>query len=162
MKTKNLLVLLAFNLVAFFSMAQTSIKMQVANLEKPTDVHNYNLSSVTITINKPTDRLVVDTVSVRTSYDDDDVRISFSLKNAPDSFIYQLMATGKTRFKGTITSTNEDEKNTIVYEFDQARIISFSNQRYLGESYGSTTPSIELTINKLKINGVPIEIYKEQ
>lgn len=162
MKTKNLLALLAFNLVALFSMAQTSIKMQVTNLEKPTDVHNYNLSAVAITINKPTDRQKIVADSLKIYDEDDDVRISFSLKNAPDTFIYQLMATGKTRFKGTITSTDEDEKNAIVYEFDQARIVSFSNQRYVGESYGSTTPTIEITVNKLKINGVPIEIYKEQ
>lgn len=108
MKIKNLFALLAFNFVALFSMAQTSIKMQVANVEKPTEVHNYNLSSVTIAINKPTDRQKVVADSLKIYDDDDDVRITFSLKNAPDTFIYQLMSTGKTRFKGTITSTTED------------------------------------------------------
>ena len=161
--TKTIALLLVATLCSITkTQAQTSIKMQIANTEKPADVHNYNLSSASIQILKPVDHQEIVADTIRSGYDNDEVRISISLKNAPDTFYYQLLEKSKNLFKGTITSKTEDGKNDVVYEFDQARVYTFSSQLSVDENYGRNYPQIELSVRKLKINGIEIEIFKQK
>lgn len=159
--TKTIALLVAITLFSIAKIqAQTSIKMEIADVAKPNDLHKYTVSSTDIRIAKKYDITIAD--SLQTEYDNDEVQISLAFKNNPDIFIYQLFGSSKTRCKGTITIGQDDKSEIIKYEFDEARITDFADTYSSSYERNSSNSSIVITMQKLKINGVDIELIKKK